>query len=701
MTSATLRRLLALANAFKEGDLIVGGTTDDRVRGEARRDLAAVTLGTLRRTTLVDDGVTAALDRARDRRFDGDLDGVTVARLKDILLGPSGAAWVERHRDGLTSEGMGAVVKIMTNDELSAVARTLFNPLPGNGVAIGAPTHFGSRIQPNSPGDDEQEILFSIFEGLTYGCGDVILGLNPAADELDTIVRLERLLDDVVQRLQLPTRYCVLSDIRKQQAAQAHTRVDVGFQSLAGTSRALAGMVGLDVDGLVDIARGFDGLYFETGQGSAVTNGADEGLDMVTLESRAYGVARHVRRACSTAVAPRWTIVNDVAGFIGPEVFATADQLERACLEDTVMAKLHGLTMGLDVCATFHMGIAPAALRQLTARIVQQAAPAYLMAVAGNADPMLGYLTTSFREHPRLRQVAGGAVATPMRRRLIQLGALDADGSARPGIDRVARLYAAYAAAGGERRMLASLEDQGHRLLREIRERGFDLGGIDAASADTRVDAIFANARAALYASLDDGVVNDATVGAVRVRTAAATRDDYLAHPATGERLPDADARSLASLYQRRAPQVQVIVSDGLNALALNEQLLALLPPLRRALVERGFEVGSHDVVIRNGRVRAGYVVGGLVAADLVVHLIGERPGTGLNAASAYLTYGRDERGRPRWSGSLGHAATTAICGIHPRGKPPQAAVSEIARTIGRILEQRCSGVALTDGRSR
>ena len=246
----------------------------------------------------------------------------------------------------------------MTNDELGVVARTLFNPLPGEGVTVGSQRHFGSRIQPNSPGDDEEEILFSILEGLSYGCGDVIIGLNPASDDVETIVRLEELLQRVVQRLELPTRYCVLSDLPKQHQARERTVVDVGFQSLAGTSRALAGMVGLDVDGMLDLARSFAGLYFETGQGSAVTNGAAEGVDMVTLEARAYGVARYIGQQTGA-----WMIVNDVAGFIGPEVFRTAEQLERACLEDIVMAKLHGLTMGLDVCATFHMGIPPPALR--------------------------------------------------------------------------------------------------------------------------------------------------------------------------------------------------------------------------------------------------------------------------------------------------------------------------------------------------
>ena len=145
-----------------------------------------------------------------------------------------------------------------------------------------------------------------------YGL-DVIIGLNPASDDVDTIVHLEDLLRRVVERLRLPTRYCVLSDIVKQTRARERAPVDVGFQSLAGTSKALAGMVGLDVDGILDLARGFDGCYFETGQGSAVTNGAAEGVDMVTLEARAYGVARHIQSATGA-----WTIVNDVAGFIGP-----------------------------------------------------------------------------------------------------------------------------------------------------------------------------------------------------------------------------------------------------------------------------------------------------------------------------------------------------------------------------------------------
>ena len=631
----------------------------------------------MRREVFVDDAVSAILDRSRERRFDPELDPLTIARLKAILLAPDGVAWVSTYRQGLASEVIAAVVKVMTDDELCAIARQLFNPLDGSGIVVGASQHLGSRIQPNSVGDDETEILFSILDGLSYGCGDVVIGLNPAADEIDTIIRLEQLLERVVRTLDLPTRYCVLSDIVKQHRARTRARIDVAFQSLAGTSRALLGMVGLDVEGIVDLARDFPALYFETGQGSEVTNGAAESLDMVTLEARTYGVARAIKRATGC----RWMIVNDVAGFIGPEVFRTAAQLERACLEDIVMAKLHGLTMGVDVCATFHMGIAPRELRELTQRVVMRGAPAYLMAVAGNADSMLGYLTTSFREHPFLRARAQRRMTSAMEQRLVALGAATRDGASRAGPATIARLA-------------SLLGVDGWRHLVALQERGRDIG-LHTGEADARLDAIYAHARRALYATIEDHVIRDASLRHMRAKTAAVTRDDYLAHPRAGECLHADDVSPIAAIGRGRHPQVQIVVSDGLNANAINEQLRAVMPLLRQLLSSSGRHVSDTDVILQNGRVRAGYEVGLLVSADLVVHLIGERPGTGLNTMSAYLTYGRDTTGQFRWRRDLDHAATTAICGIHPSGKPPRDAVNEMMRTIGRIFEQRKSGVAL------
>lgn len=700
MQSAELRMVLALAGEFKEGDLSLGGTRDEQVRAEARQTLAGVRLGELSPTSVVEDDLSEMLDGSR--RADAAIDSLAVADLKSILVSAGAAVWVGRYRDALTSEAIAAVVKLMTEAELARLSRALHVTAASASGGVGASRHFGSRLQPNSPGDDEEEILFSVLEGLGYGCGDVLLGINPASDDLDTIIRLEELLARIIERLALPTRYCVLSDIVKQTRAREHTRVDVGFQSLAGTSRALRGMVGLDAAEIAELARGFDGLYFETGQGSEVTNGAAEGVDMVTLESRTYGAARAIgREVASRRISPVWMIVNDVAGFIGPEVFRSGAQLRRACLEDLAMARLHGLTMGLDICSTFHMGINPAELARLTADIVDAAAPAYLMAVAGNADPMLGYMTTSFREHPRLRANTGKSITTSMQARLEALGVVDV---ARRRAGNTARLYAHYARAGGDARTLAELEREASRKLERLQASGWDLGygcidekGAGAAppEVERRLAAIYTHARQSLYSFLDPGLIAELLPGAGRVRSEAADREDYLSHPAAGERIRASDAARINALYPDARPRVQLVVSDGLNANAVNENLRRVLPPLMKELAAY---MGERAVVIENGRVRAGYHVGALLGVEAVIHLIGERPGTGIDTLSAYMTYGRDEFGRSRWSVEMDHSLTTAICGIHARGKAPEAAGSEIAAAVVRMLDQKRSGVALGGG---
>ena len=695
MTLEDLIQTFTLANDFKEGDLLVGGTRDDQTRKEAREALASLQLGEIAKAAFVQDQVTEVLGRAMDSELSNELSCLTVGEVKQLLLTADGAAWAQRYRDGLTSEAIAAVAKLMTNEELGSVSRSLFNPLPGDGIAIGWQRHFGSRIQPNSPGDNEEEILFSILEGLSYGCGDVIIGLNPASDDVDTIIRLEELLRTVVERLELPTRYAVLSDIVKQTSARARTRVDAGFQSLAGTSKAIRGMVGLDMDGLLDLARGFAGLYFETGQGSAVTNHAAEGVDMVTLEARAYGVARYLRRRTGA-----WMIVNDVAGFIGPEVFRTGDQLLRTCLEDTMMAKLHGITMGLDVCATFHMGIEPLELRQLTELIVQRAAPAYLMAVAGNADPMLGYLTTSFREHPSLRRRSNKQISSVMKGRLVALGVMSESGEAAG--HGAESLYAIYQKAAGDIRAAPTLSEEAGKKIAVLGERGFDLGygyrpDLTAPpAATTRIDAIYSHARRALYATLDEAVIRSLSKHSLLIRTMATDRDDYLAHPPHGESIPEDDAARVRGLYPSSRPRVQVVISDGLNPNALNENLRLVLPGVRRQLAQAGHYVGGTDIIIVNGRVRAGYHVGMLLDVEVLIHLIGERPGTGIDTMSAYLTYGRDKAGKSRWGCDVDHSWTTAVCGIHRKAKRPETAADEIAALVIRMFEVRSSGVALS-----
>jgi ethanolamine ammonia-lyase small subunit len=194
---------------------------------------------------------------------------------------------------------------------------------------------------------------------------------------------------------------------------------------------------------------------------------------------------------------------------------------------------------------------------------------------------------------------------------------------------------------------------------------------------------------------LDDAVLGDACGTHIRVRTVAVDRDDYLAHPTAGERLSDVGTTTMLRSIPPGLGEIQIVVSDGLNADSINEQLRSLLPPLRRRLASEGHRLSETAVVVQNGRVRAGYHVAQLLRAEVLIHVIGERPGTGLNTASAYLTYGRDAAGQLRWDPALDHSCTTAVCGIHPKGKPPEAAAAEIARTVQRMCEQRRSGVAL------
>jgi ethanolamine ammonia-lyase small subunit len=180
------------------------------------------------------------------------------------------------------------------------------------------------------------------------------------------------------------------------------------------------------------------------------------------------------------------------------------------------------------------------------------------------------------------------------------------------------------------------------------------------------------------------------------IQTKATDRDDYLAHPPRGEVIREDDAGRVRGLYPLGRPGVQVVISDGLNPNALNENLRLVLPGVRRQLTQAGHHVGGIDIIIVNGRVRAGYHVGMLLDVEVLIHFIGERPGTGIDTMSAYLTYGRDKEGQSRWGSDVDHSWTTAVCGISRKAKRPAAAADEIAALVNRMFEARSSGVALS-----
>ncbi|MDP1797901.1 MAG: ethanolamine ammonia-lyase subunit EutB, partial [Planctomycetaceae bacterium] len=361
------KRLLGAANEFKEGDAIVGvAAADDEQRELARGLLLHTRLTDIDAHPPLTDDLYRFIQNHLDKPTQQRLGAWTLAELKSFLLTKDEPA-IQAIMPGLSSDVIGCVVKLMTNAELTAVGAKVFNPLPGS--QIGAKGYLGARIQPNSPTDNVDDIRWQVFNGFSYAVGDVVLGNNPVSSDPKSVAAIERTLLDVLQTFDLfdTLPHCVLAHVDVQAEAE---RIDPGstalwFQSIAGSDTA-NGTFDITVEKMRQYAAartGPYGLYFETGQGADFTNGHGHGYDMVLHESRKYGFARALSHAVAEARAAvghpgkPWVHLNDVAGFIGPEVFRTREQLVRCCLEDIVMGKLHGLCLGLDVCSTLHMDV--------------------------------------------------------------------------------------------------------------------------------------------------------------------------------------------------------------------------------------------------------------------------------------------------------------------------------------------------------
>ena len=334
---------------------------------------------------------------------------------------------------GLTSDTIGCVPKLMDNQELIALGQKIFNVVPG--TRMGAKGYMGARIQPNSPTDHPDDVVWQVFDAFAYATGDIVIGTNPVDSTVASVAAVENALKDLVDTfgLQDTIPWCVLShiDVQAEVAERYPGTVATMFQSLAGTDDCNK-IFDVTIPKIMKYAQSKQGerygLYFETGQGSEFTNGAANGVDMMVLESRKYGFSRAVGAELAK-VQPRgaWLHVNDVAGFIGPEVFKDRQQLVRCCLEDIVMGKLHGLPIGLDVCSTLHMSVSLEDLDWCQEQVMP-ANPVYLIALPTKNDPMLGYLTTSFQDHVRLREKFGYKVDDAMWSFYQRIGIVDQDG---------------------------------------------------------------------------------------------------------------------------------------------------------------------------------------------------------------------------------------------------------------------------------
>ncbi|MFM1886612.1 MAG: Ethanolamine ammonia-lyase heavy chain [Pseudomonadota bacterium] len=694
------RRLPGWANAYKEGDEIAGlAAADEAQRGSARRQLAALRLQDIDAHPLLVDAQYRALMGSLDPSARAATASWTLGELKAFLLTKDGAA-IKAISPGLSSDVIGCVVKLLDNAELTAVSAKIFNPLPG--TEIGAQGVLGARIQPNSPTDDPEDIRWQVLDAWAYGVGDLLLGTNPVSSEPEQVHAVEVALQDLLVTFGLADTmpHCVLAHIDVQ--AEVEQRwpgsTALWFQSIAGSDAANA-TFDLTLDRLLkhaDTRKGHYGLYFETGQGADCTNGHAQGMDMVLHESRKYGLARLLsqRVAAARGGAP-WLHLNDVAGFIGPEVFRTREQLVRCCLEDLVMGKLHGLCIGLDICSTLHMDVTLDDLDWCQDAIAP-AQPAYLMALPTKIDPMLGYLTTGYQDHVRLRERFGLRLDARMGAFYRDLGVLDAAGRTGPHFGDPVWVYLQYRRRKGDTRTEALIRGEARQQMAAVRARGVFLAeghGASAAELEPSLGAevrrIYEDGKRSIRASFD-APFRAAMAGSLMLHTQSRDRDDYLLHPASGEMLDATSEAAVAALKDSQDGRydVQILVSDGLNALALNDarQRDAFLARLREGLLAAGRRVAPGQIVIEHGRVRTGYRIGeqlfgGTQGPRAILHVIGERPGTGHHAFSVYMTVA--DGGTWGQAGKVDHDITRVVAGIASTALEPRRAADEATRILG------------------
>ncbi|MGJ6754756.1 ethanolamine ammonia-lyase subunit EutB [Listeria monocytogenes] len=401
--------VLAKANEEKSGDRLAGVAAESaEERVAAKVVLSKMTLGDLRNNPVVPyetDEVTRIIqDQVNDRIHDS-IKNWTVEELREWILDHKTTdADIKRVARGLTSEIIAAVTKLMSNLDLIYGAKKIRVIAHAN-TTIGLPGTFSARLQPNHPTDDPDGILASLMEGLTYGIGDAVIGLNPVDDSTDSVVRLLNKFEEFRSKWDVPTQTCVLAHVKTQmEAMRRGAPTGLVFQSITGSEKGNTafGFDGATIEEARQLAlqsgaaTGPNVMYFETGQGSELSSDAHFGVDQVTMEARCYGFAKKFDPF----------LVNTVVGFIGPEYLYDSKQVIRAGLEDHFMGKLTGISMGCDVCYTNHMKADQNDVENLSV-LLTAAGCNFIMGIPHGDDVMLNYQTTGYHETATLRELFG------------------------------------------------------------------------------------------------------------------------------------------------------------------------------------------------------------------------------------------------------------------------------------------------------
>ena len=430
-----LKAVLAKATPARSGDYLAGVAADTYAeRMAARMCLADIPLKTFLEDLIIPyetDEVTRLIVDTHNQQAFAEISHLTVGDFRDWLLTDEvDTETLTRVAPGITPEMAAAVSKLMRNQDLILVAKKC-KVITAFRNTIGLPGHISTRLQPNHPTDDPRGIAASIVDGLLYGSGDAVIGINPATDSIPALMDLYFLVDEIINQYQIPTQSCILTHVTNQiQVIEKGAPVDLVFQSIAGTEKANKSF-GINLALLAEaqsaalsLNRGTVGnnvMYFETGQGSVLSANANFGVDQQTCEARAYAVARHFSPLLS----------NTVVGFIGPEYLYDGKQIIRAGLEDHFCGKLLGVPLGCDVCYTNHAEADQDDMDTLMT-LLANAGLTFIMGIPGADDIMLNYQTTSFHDALYLRKVLGLRAAPEFEAWLKQMNIMDEKGNVQP-----------------------------------------------------------------------------------------------------------------------------------------------------------------------------------------------------------------------------------------------------------------------------
>jgi len=717
------RQLLGAANEFKEGDEIAGiSAASDEDRLKARMLLSETSLDNIRKHSVFTDEQSEYIE-GTTRSFQETESGKAIGKLRmkefrELLL-LSTDKEINSLLPYLTSDIIACVVKLMSNKDLITISSKIFHPLAGS--LMGSKGYMSARVQPNSPTDNIEDIVWQVFDAWSYSVGDLVLGNNPVSSNPESVAKIEMALYDLLTTFKLENTlsHSVLAhiDIQAEVEKTYNGQTGMWFQSIAGTVKANQ-TFDVTLEKLKKYAsqrKGKFGLYAETGQGADETNGHGEGFDMLIHESRKYGLWRGLKQQLNTVAFEKpsegsfsepWVHLNDVAGFIGPEVFRTKEQLVRCCLEDLVMGKLHGLMIGLDICTTLHMDVSLDDLDWCIDQIMP-ANPGYLMALPTKNDPMLSYLTTSFSDHLRIREKFGYKINDAMWAFFKQMEIIGENNKPSAHFGDPVWMYYKYRKLKGDSRTIEEIYAEGQGCIARVRERGVPIAdGYGANHWDMNPDLeqeirlLYADAKKCLWEETPAQFGKFLPHG-IAISTLSKDRKDYIYHPQSGVQLSRDSIYALEILrskWKKSIPDIQVIVSDGLNVSSIIDEghLLPYINELNSLLksnytLSDDYSVSIDPLFIQHGRVRAGYRCGELLFGDsaskqkkCILHIIGERPGTMHHNYSVYITVAKGSD----WNveGKIDHDITRVISGISDTALHPKDAAKETLRILSSEL---------------